>query len=410
MKNICILYYKASFILIAFIISVQALNAPRTRIVYINVGSTWAQALSDSWLRETSRNGYNYVLAEFYQSPKAWNGLGNTTRFFIDSLAKCFVKINSYKVNGKGMRLIPMFKFGSNAKTWACTWATTTKATSAAYFNIDSQNDTICPTFAPDRGGIDSSLNSCLRGIRAAFDSVKSTGKAKILDYDSLEYIHLGYDEIFMPEPKTSGAVPVYLAIGQCSNDSAYLVSLLNKGMTLQNAITSMLASDIKRKVSAVTTNLYGFTKTMVYADMLGSFLNGGEPFEYIGNIKTLHGSTVTTGGAIDSLSGISGNIVLMPWAYATTPTWNLNYLIYNTYGVLNEFTTKGYKMIPSMGIDFTLNLPFSTAQAQMGQWITYMNLSKFNSSILGFANWPTNNWSIEYTAEWNYLCQDLSQ
>ena len=284
--------------------SSQIFSQDSVRVAFLQLyDATSSYNIPATILDRAKKDGYNYVAVELPLNPAYWNtaqGIVISDSLRI-KLTAAFINVNNH-----GLRFIPMYQMmHGDAQEWGVINANIAN-TSNTCWSISDTKEVKCPSYSPDPYGVrlmDSTVKQLVTTIKAAFDSAH-------LSYP-LEYIHIGHDELMV-----SYGSPRMLNIATTSTaDTAFVNSYGGDSAGVQNGIQQLIANEINRRVSQITTISPG-TKVMIWADMFDPQFNGGTHWQCNSDLF-YNGTptTITTGGAL-SLIENKDQLIFMPWDY----------------------------------------------------------------------------------------------
>lgn len=406
---------KVALFLAALCLTAQAevqLPHHRVRAAFILAEG---MTIPSDFLDRARQNGYNYILAHFGFYTFHWSVNGSYNASFVNEMKAAFLAVDA-----KGMRLIPLFQFGTkHASEGLRTVNTHISWNIVGTGPCPGKAPVACPAtlnfshaFAadpPGTQGVDHTYKQLLTGIKAGFDAAK-------LRYP-LEYVHLGHDEPTSGwglHPQDTVGTPPHrlddtLILGNSPVDSLFLASIIGKDTTqakTEYAFESLLADELSRRVRQADSILGHDVKIMVWGDAYDPQHAGGIPMPQLFNDKRVR----TRGAILRVPASQRPRLVLMPWMYPSLdyPYWQGN--DYNTDSTFEYFKGAGYTFVYAHEVGDSLAVsPWQ--RLQLSEEIATAAKPAYRSHNAGFCSvhwrgWTRPPWvnfrSLEYNMTWS--------
>lgn len=335
--------------------------------------------IPDDFMRYAHDCGYNYLLAHGndiaassglhdWRNPATLAKDGSYDMAWAKANPSLYSKLKDLfkRADSCGLRVIPCFNTGSR---WAGHWAAT-NANIARNMGTDGANPPhswSVPVLIADPPGMDKSFLSYLTVVKKAFADAQ-------LSYSSLEYVHIGHDEVAGNDGK--------LLIGRWNNaEQAWIRTNGNNA----DAYCRLMAEEVARRVNAVKTALPK-TKAIIWADAWDPESNGGN------TIITAwkEGGTVTVQtkniAARAELKSIKKDLLLMPWQYQT----KYDNKEYHAEKTLQYFKNNGFKVIVGLALDNLYAPSLDDSRAMVKKWVVVSNQAGFKDVVIGCC---AHNW-----------------
>lgn len=349
---------SAFFALLLLIGAAHGQGYNSLRMAYTTVGSN--APIPDGFLSRTRAAGYNYILSE-YNLWHYYSGAGqwpNGRTDLEDRLQEDFEKVDGY-----GMRLIPLFQTGS---MWSRHW----QAVDAG--DIDwvplpagHKPGIGMPSYAPTQGGnikpFGTYFQELLQIIENAFNRAT-------LSYSNLEYVHIGHDEAVDYNTRN-------LLVGRSAMDQQWMLSHPGSDEV------DLMIFELEERVADAVAIVPG-TRLLIWADMWDPWRNGN-PYG-------------TADLANRASNVIRNNVIFMPWQYDAQS----NGADYPTVQAYRTFSTNNLQFLFTMAIaDNGQNRHMMPRMPQVWEHVNAGGRAEFRNHLLGYcsAHWDGNGWGTEY-------------
>lgn len=380
----------------------QARDYP-VRATYICIADH-RQTIPNGFLDLAKEQNYTHVIAESFIDQ-----LG--TRETWQSAVQNKMKELFLQCDSKGLKLIPLFQtMDCHSQHWdrtsaAIEWQNVPPSVLSEGKNHSKSMKRV-PVFGPDSSGFDKQftrlISAVLRGLADAINSPRG------MNYQNLDYIHLGFDEP-VHRWNTFSNYDYILMAGLCEADIAWIESNVPGKMSTENKVVRLIGSSIRRKAETVielaasaglTTNI------MIYGDMFDPYLLGGYSentnssgrlysFSDLRKPSSENMVAVNTTSLINDpdFIAVKQDVVLIPWCYDSEFN-GTEYKVSSTFDALNGKVSFmfGYA-IADQGGQIT-----SSRFNQLRELVTVAKDPAYTGSFIGFA---AQHW-VRSATRWN--------